>query len=327
MLSRVAESIYWMSRYIERAENVARFIAVNYNLSLDMPGQPSEQWWPLVVTSGDDEDFLKCSTEYTRDAVISFLTFDEGNPNSITSCLQRARANARSVREIISAEMWEHVNKFYLAVQNSRGLEEALDAQTEFFGQVNVLGQQFLGIAGATMTHGEAWHFLQLGAMVERADKTSRILDVKYFILLPDPKDVGTTYDDVQWLALLRSASALEMYRQRYGRISPSNVVRFLVLDREFPRAILHCLTHADESLHAISGTAGGDFHNLAEQRMGQLRSQLAYVRGEEIVETGLHEFIDQLQKQLNLVGDAVHATFFAKQPMANYRFQNISIQ
>ena len=327
MLSRVAESIYWMGRYIERAENVARFISVNLNLSLDQPGQTNEQWWPLIVTSGDDESFLKRSSEYTREAVIDFLTFDLENPNSIAACLRSARTNARSVREVISGEMWEHVNRFYLMVEESGGLDGVLDSPHEFFTQVNLLGQQFLGVADATMTHGEAWHFLQLGTMIERADKTSRIVDVKYFILLPDPEDVGTAYDDIQWLALLRSASGLEMYRQRHGKVSPSNVVRFLVLDREFPRAILHCLLRADETLHAISGTPSGDFKNLAEQRMGQLRSQLAYVRGDEIITGGLHEFIDQLQKQLNLVGDAVHATFFAQQPMAHYQMQRFTVQ
>jgi len=300
---------------------------VNLNLSLDMPGHTDEQWWPLIVTSGDDESFLTRSAEYTREAVIDFLTFDTANPNSVASCLKRARTNARNVREIISAEMWEHLNRFYLMLEECGGLEAVLDSPHGFFAQVSLFGQQFLGVADATMTHGEAWHFLRLGTMIERADKTSRIVDVKYFILLPDPADVGTVYDDVQWLALLRSASALEMYRQRHGRISPSNVVRFLVLDREFPRAILHCLIRADDTLHAISGTPAGDFNNLAEQRMGQLRSQLAYIRGDEIIAGGLHEFIDQLQKQLNLFGDAVHATFFAKQPMANYQLQSFSVQ
>ena len=151
--------------------------------------------------------------------------------------------------------MWEHINKFYLMVRDGGTLEDVLDNPYEFFDRVNVSGQQFLGVTDATMTHGEAWHFCQLGRMLERADKTSRILDVKYFILLPKVTDVGTPFDDIQWLALLRSASALEMYRQRHGRISPVNVVKFLVLDREFPRAVLHCLTRANESLHAISGT------------------------------------------------------------------------
>jgi uncharacterized alpha-E superfamily protein len=166
------------------------------------------------------------------------------------------------------------------------------------------------------MTHGEAWHFCQLGRMLERADKTSRILDVKYFILLPKVSDVGTPFDDIQWLALLRSASALEMYRQRHGRISPPNVVNFLVLDREFPRAVLHCLTRANESLHSISGTVTGSYSNIAERRLGQLRAELAYTQADDVISGGLHEFVDSLQSRLNLIGDAIHDSFFAMRPL-----------
>lgn len=316
MLSRVADSIYWMSRYVERAENVARFISVNLNLSLDMPGEADQQWWPLVVITGDDDSFERRIGTTTKESVVNFLTFDKENPNSILSCLRSARENARSVREIISAEMWEHINKFYLWVHDEGSLEEVLDDPYAFFDRVNVSGQQFLGVTDATMTHGEAWHFCRLGRMIERADKTSRILDVKYFILLPKVSDVGTPFDDIQWLALLRSASALEMYRQRHGRIAPVDVVKFLVLDREFPRAVLHCLTRANESLHAISGTAPGSFSNAAEQRLGQLRAELAYTQAEEIVAGGMHEFIDGFQRRLNQVGDAVSASFFALRPL-----------
>jgi uncharacterized alpha-E superfamily protein len=316
MLSRVADSIYWMSRYVERAENVARFISVNLNLSLDMPGEAGQQWWPLVVITGDDQEFQQRVSATTKESVVQFLTFDAENSNSILSCLRKARENARGVREIISAEMWEHINKYYLMVRDGGTLEDVLDNPYAFFERVNVSGQQFLGVTDATMTHGEAWHFCQLGRMMERADKTSRILDVKYFILLPKLTDVGTPFDDIQWLALLRSASALEMYRQRYGRILPVNVVKFLVLDREFPRAVLHCLTRANESLHAISGTYTGSFCNLAEQRLGQLRAELAYTQAEEVIASGLHEFVDDFQRRLNLVGDAIYESFFAMRPL-----------
>ena len=208
-----------MSRYVERAENVARFISVNLNLSLDMPGEAGQQWWPLVIITGDQAEFQKRALPTTKESVIQFLTFDKDNPNSILSCLRSARENARGVREIISAEMWEHINKFYLSIRDGGSLEEILDNPYAFFERVSVSGQQFLGVTDATMTHGEAWHFCQMGRMLERADKTSRLLDVKYFILLPKVSDVGTPFDDIQWLALLRSASALEMYRQRHGRI------------------------------------------------------------------------------------------------------------
>ena len=315
MLSRVAESIYWMSRYVERAENVARFISVNLNLNLDMPNVTGEQWLPMVVTTGDEENFSEKYAEPTKESVLNFLTYDRENANSILSSLRFARENARSVREAISTEMWEHINRFYLMVKDSQTQHAALHDTSEFFEQIRVAGQQFMGVTDATMTHGEGWHFCRLGRSIERADKTSRILDVKYYILLPQPSDVGGPLDDIQWSALLRSASALEMYRQKYGRIAPSNVVEFLVLDTEFPRAVLYCLTKANESLHAVSGAALGGFSNRPEQILGQLRSELAYTRAEQIVKRGLHEFVDDLQTRLNLVGDAVFDTFFALRP------------
>lgn len=316
MLSRVAESIHWMSRYIERAENVARFISVNLNLGLDLPGQPDQQWSPLIVTTGDNEAFAERYGEPTKLNAIQFLTYDRDNPNSILSCLTMARENARSVREVISLETWEHINKFYLMVKDSGGAELAMENAYDFYERIRVSGQQFTGITDATMTHGEAWHFSLLGRSLERADKTSRILDVKYFILLPSPTAVGTPVDDIQWSALLRSASALEMYRQRYGRITPAHVVEFLALDREFPRAVLHCLTTANESLHAITGSAVDSFSNSPEQHLGQLRSELAYAQAAEIIENGLHEFVDNVQLRLDLVSNDISGAFFAIRPV-----------
>ena len=322
MLSRVAESIYWMSRYVERAENVARFIAVNLNLNLDLPEQNGEQWLPMVVTTGDEKAFIEKYAVSTKDNVVDFLTYDRDNPNSILSSLRAARENARSVRESISSEMWEHINRFYLMVKDSKLHRAAMQNTSDFFEQIRVSGQQFMGVTDATMTHGEGWHFCRMGRSIERADKTSRILDVKYYILLPQPSDVGSPLDDIQWSALLRSASALEMYRQKFGRIAPASVVDFLILDKEFPRAVLYCLTKANESLHKVSGAELGGFSNPPEQILGQLRSELAYTRASEIVDRGVHEFVDNLQTRLNRVGEAVHETFFAMRPMADLQMQ-----
>ncbi len=185
MLSRVADSIYWMSRYIERAENVARFIAVNLNLSLDLAGAADEQWLPLVITTGDQEKFAELYSTPTKQNVIRFLTFDRENPNSIMSSLRAARENARAVRESISSEMWEHINRFFLMVVEGGAQEAALASSYDFFDQIRFSGQQFMGVTDATMTHGEGWHFCRLGRSLERPKKTSRILDVKYLILLP----------------------------------------------------------------------------------------------------------------------------------------------
>lgn len=313
MLSRVADSIYWMSRYVERAENVARFIDVNLQLMLDDPSGEGQQWLPLVNTTGDQEAFEKRIGKGTQENVIHFLTFDEENPNSILSCVRAARENARTVREIISSEMWLALNKFYLMVNAAADKKSnALSNPHDFFTEVKNANHLFNGISAATMTHGEPWHFFHMGRMLERADKTSRILDVKYFILLRSAQDVGTPFDDIQWAAVLRSASAFEMYRKKHGRISPRAVVEFLLLDREFPRSINFSLTGARDSFHAISGTPLGTFRYPPEKLLGQLCSELSYAAVDEIVNEGLHEYLDDLQTKMNQVGAGIFETFFA---------------
>jgi len=312
MLSRVADSVYWMSRYVERAENVARFIEVNFQLMLDAPAGADQQWQPLVNTTGDHEDFDKRYGSATEEGVLRFLIIDPQNPNSIFSCLRAARENARTVREIISSEMWLHLNKYYLMVNAAAANPRILESPEELLGDVKLASHLFTGITDATMAHGEAWHFCRLGRKLERADKTSRILDVKYYILLRSVEEIGTTFDDIQWAAVLRSASAFEMYRKRNGRISPRGVVEFLMLDREFPRAIQFCLLAARDSLHAISGTPVGTFRYPSEKLMGQLCSDLSFASVDEIIKGGLHEYLDELQNKLNQVGAGIHDTFFA---------------
>lgn len=260
MLSRVADAIYWMNRYVERAESVARFVDVNLHLSLDLPRGTSADWAPIIATTGDDELFRSRHGAPARETAMRFLTFDRDYPSSILSCLEAARENARSVREVISSEMWERLNKLYLSVRDTRPAE-VLAAPYDFFTSVKQGVALFIGTTYLTMSHNEAWHFGRLGRLVERADKTSRIVDVKCYGLThraassPGDESDGAV-DDIQWAALLKSASALEMYRKRHGRIVPAKVVAFLLFDREFPRAILHCLHAANESLHAIVGPA-----------------------------------------------------------------------
>jgi len=314
MLSRVADSLYWMSRYIERAENTARFIDVNLQMSLDAPITFSEQWEPLIAITGDVAAFSDRYDAATRENVIRFLTIDRDNPNSIVSAVTKARENARSVREVISTDVWEQINAFYLLVSSASAERLALSDSYNFFADIKRFSHLTAGVADNTMSHGEAWNFMRLGRMIERADNTSRLLDVKYFILLPSAEDVGSAIDEMQWSILLRSATALEMYRRRHGTIVPANVIDFLILDSEFPRAILFCLLTAEQSLHAISGSRQGTFSNLAERRIGQLRSELSYSQVAEIIAGGLHEFLDNFQAQLNAAGEAITATFFALQ-------------
>ncbi len=317
MLSRVANSIYWMSRYIERAENIARFVDVVRHLVLDLPDQVSNQWESLVEATGDHERFEERHAAATEANVIRFLTFDRDNPNSILSCLWSARENARSVREAISSEMWEQINRSYLMVKDSQASDRIDDDPAAFFSHLKKACHLFIGLTDTTMTHNEGWHFGRMGRLIERADKTSRMIDVKYFVLLPRVDYVGSPYDSLQWAALLRSLSAFEMYRKRFHQITPKHVAEFLILDRQFPRSLHYCVIKAEESLHAITGTPPATFTNLAEQRVGRLRADLDYAEIQETLDAGLHGYLDQFQIELNDFDDAIFDTFFAVTPMS----------
>jgi len=315
MLSRVANSIYWMCRYIERAENVARFISVNLNLLLDMPSERGKHWDPLVLITGDQELFEEHYQEYSQESVIAFLTFDNNYPNSILSCLAAARENGRSIREIISSEMWEHLNTFYLEMKNPQFHAMALKDPHQFYKIIQMRSHLFTGLMDSTMSHGEAWNFARIGMMMERADKTSRILDVKYFMLLPNADLVNTPIDNIQWTAVLKSASAFEMYRKEHHLITPRMVASFLIFDEQFPRSIRHCITKAQICLHRISGSPNGSNNNGAEKLLGRLKADLEYTDIEEVIKQGMHEYLDNLQTRLNQVGMAIGTTFFNIKP------------
>lgn len=315
MLSRVANSIYWMSRYLERAENVARFIDVNLNLTLDLGDQMREQWEPLAAASGDLESFRKRYRGPTREHVLRFLAFDLDNTNSIASCLRSARENARTIREALPTELWEELNRIYLIVRGTDP-DAVVDQPHDLLRLVKNSSHLIVGLSEASMTRGEGWHFAQMGRLLERADKTSRILDVKYFILLPSAAEVGTPLDLIQWSALLKSASAFQMYHRSRGRITPAQVADFLILDRLFPRSLRYCLLRADESLRAIMGSSPERPKSAAEEQLSELGSQFDFTYIDDIIEEGLHEFIDRFQKRLNRVDDAIYTTFFAAQPL-----------
>jgi uncharacterized alpha-E superfamily protein len=329
MLSRVADSVYWMSRYVERAENLARFVDVTLNLILDQPAGLESQWEPLVYTTGDQEYFKEHYGEANSDNVIQFLVFDAAYGGSILSCLNAARENARTVREAISSEAWEQINQFYHMVRNASKLQQgefqrvSNQTESEFFDAVREQSQLFNGILDATLSHASGWHFANLGRLIERADKTSRILDVKYYTLLPDPRDVGTTLDDLQWSSVLRSVSGFETYRKQFHSISVEKVVEFLVLDRYFPRAVQFCVNHADDSLHAISRSPLNTYQNAAEQKLGRLKSELAYSDVKSIVSRGLHEFVDDLQVKLNDVASSIGEIFFGQASMESAQSQS----
>lgn len=328
MLSRVANSIFWMSRYLERVDNSARLIETQLHMILDLPSlrEDPNAWKPLVDITGEGDYFSKKFGAPTKQNVMFFHTFDSDYPHSIKSCLTAARENARSVREVIPSEIWEMINKLYLEVAGRGTSLKAFKNQHKFYSDIRMASHLFTGIAYTTMSRGEAWHFAQLGRYLERADNTSRILDVKYFIILPNLDDVGSSMDNVQWSALLNSTSSFEMYRKRFNLISPENIVDFLIFDREFPRSILYCVNHAEQSLFRIMGTPMGTFNNELERRFGKLSGKLNYTSVSEVMSIGLHEFLDDVQSDLNILGEAIFENFFAIKQLADSNssgFQN----
>ena len=303
MLSRVAGSVYWMSRYLERAQNIARFINADFNQYLEDQDNQGNLWVSLLAVTGDAEIFHKSYPAATRENIIHFLTLDADYGNSIFRCVVQARENARSIREIISSEMWEEVNSLYLMVGEYCRSEGRGSDPFEFCKAVIHSCYLFTGLFYSTMNRGEAWHFGRMGMLLERADKTSRILDVKYFILLPDPAWVGSAYDNTQWTALLKAVSGLEMYRKIYRRIDPQHVAEFLIFEQDFPRSLLHCLQFSEESMRALSGPL---------KSLVRLRTDLETSNVAEAMQGGLHEYLDGLQNRMNQVDQDIFQAFFA---------------
>ena len=253
MLSRVAEALYWMARYIERAEDLTRLLAVNFNALLEtQPDAARQGWEPLVEMTGDEGLFYSLYPEANARSVSDFMLWNSLNPNAVSACVTRARENARSVREQVSSEMWGQINQLYFLLRDVNR-EEVLASPSNFFGQVRDGSQAFQGITAATLTHSEPYQFVQLGLHLERADKTARILDAKYvYITGLDPDSAETS---LQLIALLRSCSAFEPFRRTaHGELNSQRVAEYLILDHYFPRAVLFCLNRSLHSLELVGG-------------------------------------------------------------------------
>jgi len=315
MLSRVADSCFWLSRYIERAETNARILDVNMQLMLDFedqtPASMQQHWQPVLATLEDQELFSKIHETVTPDTVMDFVTFEKKNPHGIYSCVANARENARTVREQISSEMWEQLNRTYLYLRDGRARLDFQESPIDFYRRLVDQLHGFQGTTDATMTHGEGWDFIQIGKYLERADSTSRVLDIKYHILLPSGEQVGGHVDITQWMAVLRSCSGLEAYLKSYvGHVSGWQVAEFLILHDEFPRSIRFCVDGLDSALHRISGCEKNHFSTEAERLSGLLRSTLDYTTIASVFQGGLHQFLDKTQLNLIEIANAIKETY-----------------
>ncbi len=316
MLSRVANLIFWTARYLERAENAARLLDVNAQLVLDLQSRQAaddpRSWEPLVYVCGGDELFHKLyGEEVTERTVVDFVLFNRQNPSSFLSCIAYARENARCIRDQLAGEVWEELNTFFLKLKEDDYSRYAQLGSSEYLSFLKGRIQLFYGVASSMIPRTQMWWFFELGRFMERADNTSRILDVKYYMLLPDNTSVGSALDMVQWASVLRSCSAFEAFRKsRRGQLTLERVVDYLVRDHFFPRSILFSLNEAGFALAQITATAPHLADNAAGRLIASLRDHLEKTVIKEAIADGLHEYLDDIQLRLGEIHAATQETF-----------------
>lgn len=324
MLARLAENLFWAGRYTERAEDTARMVDVTYHTLLESPeGEVAHAWHQLL-------DVLHLRASYPGsledpEEVMRFLVLDPTNQGSITAAIAQARENVRSVRELVSSEMWEAVNELHLVLA-SRDLERELaDEPYELFRTVRRMSMTIYGVGSETMPRDDGWRFMALGRLLERAEMTCRLIDVRYAqleaITGPSRRLAGATGEAARgpdrsdfhhWIAVLKSASAFEAYRRRYrASMDPADVVEFLLLEPDLPRSVLFCLRSAMSQLEVL---CDGE-PMLAMRQLGRATASLAYRDVSELFDVGLHELLGEVQDQVASVAAAIADSFFLHHP------------
>ena len=306
MLARVVENVYWLSRYLERAENTARIVGVNTNLLLDLPGGIAPGWLPLVDISGNRAEFDARGTKGDERDVVHFLIAEKANPGSICSSLASARENARTLREILPTEAWELLNEFF--AEFNKELSTGLNKRTrfEFLKRIVITLQTIGGMLEGTMNRNDAHTFLTLGRNLERADMTSRIVDVRSAQLLPAETPELRPFETVQWMSVLKSLSGYQMYRLKMRtRVKRTDVLQFLLRDDQFPRSCHYCLTQLELSMTPLPRSEGVLESIEAAKRFIE-RASLG-----TLDQPGLHELIDKIQLRINDVHDGIAKIYF----------------
>jgi uncharacterized alpha-E superfamily protein len=317
MLSRVAQNVYWMARYIERAEDTARLIGVNDILLLDLP-RNTLGWEPLVFISGAEDLFYENYNKPDEVSVIQFLVGDRRNPGSIHSSLSSAREDLRTSRDVVPRDAWEQINDLYIYVRDHLVIGMSRRGRFEFLKRIIHGSQQITGLLAGTMNHAAAYEFVRIGRNLERADMTTRILDVRSANLLIQQTQVQedqsqtqeelNPFENIQWMSVLKSLSAYQMYRQQVRlRVRGPDVLKFLLQDPLFPRTVYHCLEEVEDCLSRLP-------RNLAPlESIAELRERLTTARIPELAlnRASMHTFIDELQMSLGHIHDQLTATYF----------------
>ena len=323
MLCRVAEDIFWASRYVERAIAVGRLLDVTWHLELDagdVGDDYGEFWAPLLGPDYAGEPLALDPHGHPEPrAVRHYLAFDEDNPSSLLSCIRAARRAARGVRESISSEMWEQLNTLYLSLADPRCTIEAEEDPHAFYARVVRAAQLFQGLADCTLAHDEPWHFINLGKYLERAEDVARVLTLQAHLLLGGEHAHGGD-DLVRWLAVLRSCGSAEAYARYYSlRVEPARVLEFLLLNPIFPQSVRFSLNAAWDSLRAITGPpplhGHPDAPNPAVRTLGLLHARVEHAAIDEVLETGLQDYLAEIQHQIGVVADHVTRGYLRHEP------------
>jgi uncharacterized alpha-E superfamily protein len=312
MLSRVADSLFWMSRYLERAKHTARVLDVHLDLMLDQPEAVAMQHRHYVVAGFQlPTEFEKTKDDY---ALTHWLTFEHENPNSIVSCIASARQNARQLREQISTEMWQQINQLYLYMAKV-DMDAMWGAEPrEFFQTVKEHVHLFVGLTDSTMSHGQGYHFIETGRFLERAVATAMLMDTYFAPEANLPKATVETHlveEQLIWSALLRTCTAFEAYSKIYtAELRGHHILEFLLLDPEFPHSLAYAVRHIQRSLQAIADITKSSRAERAYRRAGRLQADLQYGQIDEIMESGLHLYLKGVENSCLQIHDAIYQTY-----------------
>lgn len=315
MLARDADAVYWMSRYVERAEHAARLLLVTSNLLMDVgelaPSLQQRQWQSVLMVLRADAGFQSGDWAMgTR--VAQYLIFDSENPNSVWSCLTRARENARGIRENISVEMWECLNTLYLYIRSEEAQARFDESADDFYRHILNTSMLFQGLTDQTLTHDQGWYFAQLGKFLERIDVTCRVIEAKFGMLRTADNLLAGAMRNIHWMAVLRSCCAIESYRRKHvGDMDPMRVASFLILEREFPRSIRFSVERAHAAVRAIRSEVNPLAIDVAERVLGRLDAQLEYGELSEILSEGIPAYLQKIQGGIAEAAMALQKAYF----------------
>jgi uncharacterized alpha-E superfamily protein len=306
MLSRVANNLYWLARYLERAENTARLINVNSHLLLDLPTKVKLGWEPIVDILSFRDKFYESYQVVDEKNVINFMVVDKNNPGAILTSLKSARENARTIKEIIPREAWEQINALYLFVTENQKDAFTRRSRYAYLNKIILANQTITGLLAGTMSHDEAYAFMRIGRHLERADMSTRIIDVRSATLLSEIESELPAFSNIQWMGVLKSMTAYQMYRREVRvRVNREDVLAFLLTDSRFPRSLVHAIEQIEHAVTELPHSKD------TVEKTSRVKSYLLNAKPATLKQEKLHEFIDDIQLGIIEIDKQIEDSYF----------------